>query len=448
MFRKNYLIGFFTVALFLVGGISAFAQTTAAIGGRIQLKGADGKLTPVAGATVEVFRTDIKSKFPSDTTDKKGQFSIAGLPLGAQFVISISGPGITPVIQPGIKAGMEKIDIDVEPGDGKKYTEQEVRDAIAAGSQQSTQSNELTAEQKKKKEEYDKLVAERTKQKEQIESQTARVKAALEAGNAAYNSKDYNTAVAKYEEGFQANPDYVGSAPILLNNKGTALRLRASVLFNENSNNKDPESKIAAMTKVRQDLADAAEAYNKAWTIMKTAPATDIQDPKTHELNKLNTLNGARDAFRVMAITKQIDPAKMEMIKGLIAEYLLIESDKVKKTEAQRILGDIYLAAGELDMAVVEYKKALEISPDDPDALVGIGLSMTSLGAVSKAEGNDAKAKEQYQEAINFLQKFIDVAPSTHKLVASVKESIEDIKSEQNVAPQKGKTPTNTKKKN
>ena len=443
MFRKNYLIGFFTIALFLIGGMSAFAQTTAAIGGRIQLKGADGKLTPVAGAKIEVFRIDIKSKFPSDTTDKKGQFSIAGMPVGAQLVISISGPGIKPVIQPGIRAGMEKIDIDVEPGDGSAYTEQEVRDAIAAGSQP-TQSTELTAEQKKKKEDYDKLVAERTKQKQDVEEKGKRAQTALDEGNAAFKSKDYNTAVAKFEEGFQAYPDFVGSAPILLNAKGQALRLRAAETYNANVNNKDPEAKIAAMTKVRQDLADAADAFSKSWTMMKTAPAADINDPKMHEQNKANTLNWARDTFRVMAITRQVDTTKMDMIRALLTDYMAIESDQAKKTEAQRILGDIYSAAGELDGAVAEYKKALVINPNDPDTLVGIGLTLTTLGAVSKAEGNETKAKEQYQEAINYLQKFIDVAPANHKLLASVKESIEDIKNEQNIAPQKG----NTKKKN
>ncbi len=435
MFRKNYLIGFFTIALFLIGGISAFAQTTAAIGGRIELKDAEGKLTPVAGAMVEVFRTDIKSKFPSDMTDKKGQFSIAGLPLGAQFVISISGPGIKPVIQPGIKAGMEKIYIDVEAGDGKRYTEQEVREAITAGS--TPQTNELTADQKKKQEELDKKRAEITDKNAKIETQTARVKAALEEGNAAYNSKNYDLAIAKYEEGFQANPDFVGSAPILLNNKGQALRLRAAETYNANVNNKDPQAKIAAMTKVREDLAAATEAYNTAWMIMKNAPAADIYDPKTNEANRFNTLNFARDTFRVMAITRQIDPTKMEMVKGLITEYLAFESDQAKKTEAQRILGDIYLASGDAENAIVEYKKVLVMTPNDPDALAGIGLSLVTI-----AYTNDDKAK--FQEAADYLQRFVDVAPANHRLLASVKESIADLKNTQNVAPQKG----NTKKKN
>src|SRR5215211_4165562 len=126
MFRKNYLIGFLTIALFLIGSTAAFAQTTAAVRGRVEIKGADGKGTPVAGALVEVYRIDVKSKFPTDTTDKKGVFSFAGLPYGAVFVLSVSGPGIGPEIIPNIKAGMENLVINVLPGDGKKWTEEEV----------------------------------------------------------------------------------------------------------------------------------------------------------------------------------------------------------------------------------------------------------------------------------------------------------------------------------
>jgi cytochrome c-type biogenesis protein CcmH/NrfG len=60
---------------------------------------------------------------------------------------------------------------------------------------------------------------------------------------------------------------------------------------------------------------------------------------------------------------------------------------------------------------------------------------------------NPALSKEQFQEAANYLQKFIDIAPPDNKLVASVKDSINDLKNTQNLTPQKGKT-TTTKKKN
>jgi tetratricopeptide (TPR) repeat protein len=439
MFRKNYLIGFLTIALFLIGSTAVFAQATAAVRGKIELTKADGTKEPVVGALVEVYRTDVKSTSPSAKTDKKGFFNFAGLPVGAQLVLVISAPGITPVIQGGIKAGMENVVIPVEAGDGKHYTEQEVRDALANPGGGGGQT-ELTADQKKAKEDYDKKVAEYNSKKQQIESQTVAVQKALDEGNAAYTSKNYDVAVAKYEEGFQANPDFVGSAPVLLNNKGAALKARAVQVYNDNVKSTDATAKAAALGKVRQDLADAADAYNKAWTIIKTAPATDIKDPKTNELNKLNSLNGAKDTFRLMALTEQVDTSKTDIAKALIAEYEAIEQDTAKKTEAQRYLGDIYRVVGDSENAITEYKKVLDINPSDPDALAGIGLSLVNMGYI-----NNDKAK--LQEGADILQKYIEIAPANHKYVADAKGLIESLKAEQNVTPQKGKT-TTTKKKN
>jgi len=174
--------------------------------------------------------------------------------------------------------------------------------------------------------------------------------------------------------------------------------------------------------------------------MLKGAPTAEVKDPE----QKMKALNGARETFRIMSITRLVDTTKTELAKNLMAEYMTVETDQAKKTEAQRILGDIYLASGELDSAVAEYKKVLAINPSDADALAGIGFSMVSIGAMTKEAGDAVKAKEQYQEAINYLQKFIDSAPANHKYLADAKSSIEDVKKEQNVQPQK----VTTKKKN
>ena len=455
MFRKNYLIGFLTIALFLIGSTAAFAQTTAAVRGKVELTKADGTKEGVAGALVEVFRIDVKSSFPSAKTDKKGYFNFAGLPLGSQLVLAISAPGIKPVIQGGIKAGMENILVPVEAGDGKRYTEQEVRDAIAGGSTSTQQSAELTAEQKKQKEEYDKKVAEFNEKKKKIESQTATVQKALDEGIAANAAKNYDVAIAKFDEGFQANPDFVGSAPVLLNAKAQALRLRAVSVFNADGSNKDINVKTAALAKVQKDLADSLDTYNQSFMLIKNAPAADINDPKTHELNKLKALDGAKETLRIISITRQVDTTKVDIAKAMIAEYLTVETDQAKKTEAQRYLGDLYLGAGDSENAITEYKKVLEMNANDADALAGIGLSLVTM-AYTTMQGDPeknitadpAKSKVQFQEAANYLQKFIDVAPADHKLLESVKASMDDLKNTQNVAPQKGKTTTTTKKKN
>lgn len=437
MFRKNYFSFLLTAVLFLAGSVAVWAQNQP-VGGRILLKGADGKMTPVEGAVVEVFRTDVKAKFPSDKTDKKGQFNFAGLPLGGTFVLSISGPGIGPEIIPNIKAGMDNLTINVLPGDGKQWTEEEVRTAITT-STNTTQPTKESEDAKKQREEYEKKVAEINSKNEKIKNQTAAVQKALDEGNQAYKSNNLDVAIVKYEEGYQANPDFVGSAPVLLNNKGAALNARAVNVFNAKP--ADTAGKNAALAKVRQDLIDSADAYNKSWLVLKNAPATDINDPKTHELNKLNTLNGAKATFRLMAQTEQVDASKMEIAKSLTSEYLTIETDQAKKAEAQRILGDLFRVAGDSDNAIIEYRKALELSPDNPDALAGLGLSLFNAGV-------STENKEQMQEGLNVLERFATVAPDTHKLKASVKDAVDYLKNEQKLTPQKVTKTTNPKKKN
>ena len=47
---------------------------------------------------------------------------------------------------------------------------------------------------------------------------------ALKDGNAAFTAKNFDLAISKYDEGIAADPDFVGSAPVLLNNRGAVFR--------------------------------------------------------------------------------------------------------------------------------------------------------------------------------------------------------------------------------
>ena len=363
------------------------------------------------------------------------------MPLGATFVFSISGSGIKPELVPNVRAGSENLSITVLEGDGKRWTEDEVRQALASGGSNqtnaaATQPAKLTEEQKKQQEEYEKKVAEVNEKNKKVDEANNTVRKALEEGNQAFNSKQYDMAILKFDEGYKASPDFVGSAPVLLNNKGAALKLRAVNTYNESVKSADASAKVAGYTKVKQDLADALDGYGKSWTVLKSAPTTDITDQKVYENNKLETLRGAKDALRLMAATEQFDTSKAELARSLISEYLAVETDPVKKIEGQRILGDVFRVAGDMDNAVIEYKKALEIEPNDPDALAGLGLSLVS--SAYKNDGSIDKAK--MQEGANYLQKFTEVAPAGHKYVDDAKGLIASLKKEQNVAPQKTTT--------
>lgn len=437
MFSRKYFTFFLAAAFLLVGSLTAFAQT-APLSGKVELKKEDGSSLPVDGALVEVFRTDIKGKLPSAKTNKKGEFNFAGLPLGATFVFSVSGTGIKPEIYPNIKAGQQNFVITVREGDGKRWTEDEVRQALAGGaaaSQTTAAANtgdaaKMTEEQKKAQEEYQKQLAEVTAKNKKVEESNAAIQRALNEGNQAFNSKNYDIAIVKFEEGYQASPDYVGSAPVLLNNKASALKIRAVNTYNDNVKSTDASAKVAGYAKVKQDLTEALDAYSKSWTVLKSAPTTDISDPKNYEANKLETLRGAKDALRLMAATEQVDTGKADLARTLMSEYLAVETDQAKKIEGQRILGDVFRVAGDMDNAIAEYKKVLDIEPNDPDALAGLGLSLVNLGFIN----ND---KTKFQEGANYLQKFTEVAPAGHKYVDDAKGLIATLKKEQNVAPQK-----------
>jgi tetratricopeptide (TPR) repeat protein len=441
MFRKNYFTSFLTIALFLMGGIAVFAQS-APVGGRVEMKDADGKVTPVAGALVEVFRTDVKQKSPSATTDKKGNFRFAGLPLGT-FILSVSGPGIAPELVPNVKAGMNDLTINVTAGDGKRWSEEEVRQGVAAASSQ-TQTAELTPEQKKAEAERQKQIADITAKNEKAKKTNEVVNQVLQEGNKAYDAKNYDLAIVKYEEGYQADTEFAGSAPVLLNNKALVLITRGTETYNKSI--KDPANKAAGMAAVKKDLTEAVEASDRSLEILKAATSTDPGMQKNLEANKIGAITNRKNAYRLMAQTG-VERTKGKEAQAAFEEYLAVETDPAKKAKAQLDLALTMQDSNEFGLAVVEFEKILANDPNNVDALAGIGLSLVNIGYVS-LDSDAAKGKDQLQQGANYLQKFVDSAPDTHKLKDEMKVIIASLKEEQKVVPQKGKTTTTTKKKN
>ena len=437
MFRKNYFSFLLVIALFLMSGIVVFAQT-APVNGQVILKKADGTTEPVAGALVEVFRTDQKGKFPSDKTDKKGRFAFAGLPLGAKFAFSISGPNIKPEIKPEIIAGVENLVINVSEGDGTRWTEDQVRQALAAPPTTNTavanntenaaateqKTVEMTAEQKK-------AIADIEAKNKKIEQATATIKRALEEGNKAYEAKNYDVAIAKFEEGIAADPDFAGSAPVLINNKSLALIIRASNNYNQ-SVKADASAKAAAMESVKKDLQEVVTSSDKALEILKNASSTDAATQKGYADAKFNALRNRKEAYRLMTKTGA-DRTKGKELLAAFQDYLEVETDAKKKAETQLALAEALQDANEFDQAIIEFEKVLAADANNADALVGAGLSLVNTSYNADGSIN----KEQMQKGVDYLQKFVSVAPANHKFKDDAVALLDSLKKEQNVAPQK-----------
>lgn len=443
MFRKTPLFIIFaaTAILFTFSAVT-FAQN-APISGTVSIKKADGTTVPLEGATVEAFRTDIKASAPAVTTDKRGAFSFLAIQPVGTYVLSVSAPGAEPTYFPNVKPGTSNLKFEMKVGDGRRLTPEEVREVAAMAAA----GGQLTEEQKKAQADQAAKIKEVTEKNAKIEEETKIIQASLKDGNAAFEAKNWDLAIAKYDEGINANPTYAGSAPILMNNKGAALRERAVITYNANVRSTDAASKVTAFAKVRADLGEAAETHHKSWTILKSAPANEIAGP-VKDAQIITAVRGATDTFRLMTLTEQVEDTKIPLAKEVLTEYQGIETDPIKKETAKVILGDLYRVAQDMANAIAEYRKVIETSPDNIDALAGLGISLVNDGYAdtenAKTNNDQALAeagKAKLQEGANFLQKYAAAAPDNHKFKGDAVGLIESLKADQKITPQKVATP-------
>jgi len=415
------------VGILAIAGSITVAAQTAPVSGKVELE-ADGKRTPVVGATIEIYRTDIKGGFPGTKTNKRGEFGIAGLLIGGEYTFSVSGPNISPTVYPKIRAGQDGIVIVVYPGDGRKFTEAEARQGAMAATDTNA-SAQLTAEEEKARAELEAKNKEIEAKNLKIQATNETISRAVKEGNEAYAAKNYQLAIAKYTEGYQADPDFIGSAPIFLNNRGAVLVTRAVDSYNLAVKNTETTAKLAGLASVKKDLADAAASYVSAWNLLKSATPDAAQNGGV-ENNRATTLKGAKDVIVKAVRTEQIDPSLVDAAKLLLPEIKAVEADQAKKSEADLMMADIYRVLGQSEEAAAAYKQILQTSPDNIDALAYAGLVLVDL---SWLKDND---KALAQEGANYLQKFVAVAPDTHRLKEGAVEYLAILKT-QNVVPVK-----------
>jgi len=91
--------------------------------------------------------------------------------------------------------------------------------------------------------------------------------------------------------------------------------------------------------------------------------------------------------------------------------------------------------AGAPEKAFAEFQSVVTAQPDNADANLGAGLSLFALGD-----------KAKFQDAANYLQHFVDVAPDTHAYKADAKAILAELKSTEKVVPEKSTPATRRKR--
>ena len=436
--RRHVLNALVVTAVLLFSATFVSAQMDQ-MRGSVKLVGADGKSTPVPGAQIDVFRTDMKADYHVKT-NSKGEWVFAGLPFVGTYTVAVSAPGANPWTRSGVKARADQpLEIILSPGDGKRLTEAE---ALAAGKSGAAPANSgssgESAADKAKAEEMAKKNAEITETNKKIENANQVVGNAFKNGNTALLAKNYDEAIKQYDIGLAADPEHPGAGS-LLTNKSTALRTRAVEKYNAAITSKDEAAKAAGIESAKADFTAAAEAANKAVEMIKKQPAaTDPADQKQRETNKYFALAARAEAMRLFAM--KVDPSKGAEAATAFEEYEAVEPDVAKKTKAEKDYAELLFqtAADQAgyQKSIAQYQKILEKTPDDPDALLRIGQALFNVGALN----NNDSTKATYQEASNYLQRYVDKGPDG-QMKTEAKELIATMKQQANVTPEKINTP-------
>lgn len=448
MIRKHFFGALVVAILVAFASLTAFAQV-GELRGKVLMQQADGQKVPLPDAQIDVFRTDMKAEYHTKT-DKKGEFVFAGLPFIGTYTVAASHPTAAPNFQPGVKAGRDiPVELTVTPGPGKRLTFDEIKSAGGGSANPppaGAAPKEPSAEEKAKLEELKKKNAEIEASNKKITEANEIIARTFKAGNEALtaasaaskaaNSDEaiakYTAAVAQYDEGLAADAEQ----PAILTNKAVALKGRGVERFNSavRSKTMDDAAKTAALQTAKDDFKAAAETSAKAVTMIKALPVpTDPADLQRYNGNKYAAMITAAESYRLYV--SKGDGTQADAGLAAYKDYLAIETDPAKKGKAQLDMAQMLLDAGAADKALVEFKGILATTPDSPEANLGAGLAVYATGD-----------KEKYQEAANFLQKFVEVAPDSNPMKADAKAILTELKNSENITPEKTGKPAPRRK--
>ena len=431
MFRRYFLPVLASLAFVFSTSLLASAQN-GQLRGHVTLKQADGTIVPAADAVVDVFRSDLPGDF-NLKTNKKGEFVHAGLPLQGTYIISVSMPGAQPYYLPGVRAGREEeVKIELSTGDGSRLTRADIKTLMAKTPGAAPTGAKESSEDKAKREELIKKNKEIEESNKRAEASNATIDRTFKAGNDALRAKNYDAAIAQYDEGLAADPEHPG-APALLTNKTMALTARAVDKYNAAVRSSDDATKNAGIEAARKDWREASKTSARAVAMLKAMPApSDAAGANAAKLNMYFALMTRADAMRLF-VTK-VDPSQVDAGVTAYQEYTAAEGDPVKKSKAEHDLAQMLFDANVFDRALSEYQKILEANPDDLDALLRAGQALFNIGAINTD-------KTKYQEAANYLARFVEKAPDANPFKADAKAILDTLKDQENVKPDKAATP-------
>src|SRR5262249_15295545 len=183
----------------------------------------------------------------------------------------------------------------------------------------------------------------------------------------------------------------------------------------------DDAGRTAGLDQAKGDFKAAAEASTKAVTMLKAQAApTEAAEVQRFNANKYAALLTNAESMRLFV--SKVDPTQADAGLTAFKDYIAVETDPAKKSKAQLDMAQMLLDSGAADKALVEFQAILTTQPDSPEANLGAGLALYAT-----------QDKTRFQDAANYLQHFVDVAPDTNPLKADAKAILAELKSTEKV---------------
>ena len=338
----------------LLLALTSFAQISAIEG---DVKGEDGQ--PAVKATIKITRTDIKGNYHCET-NKKGHYFYNGLPLGTYNVaVEIGGKEMDGVNNVRTRLGDPiPVNFDLQKLAATRHAQQ------AQQQQQVATGAPLTKEQergmtKEQKEAYDKAIKER----EATMKKNKELNDSFNAGLAAIQSKDYDTAITQLNKASEMDPKQVAVWSNLADAYMQSAKTKTGADFDAT-------------------VAKGMAAFNKAIEITPN-------DAGLHNNYAL-----------ALAQAKKFPEMQAELEKAA-------QLDPAKAGQYYYNLGAILVNTNQSDAAANAFKKAIELDPNHADAHYQYGLYLMGKASIS-ADGKVSPVPGTVEE----FQKYLQLAPN------------------------------------
>ena len=214
----------------------------------------------------------------------------------------------------------------------------------------------------------------------------------------------------------------------LLTNLSEALRRRGVERFNNALKSTDNDAKTQGIEAAKKDWTEAAEHSSKAVTLVKAAaPDAANVNAASFELNKKAAISTRALVMKLVASrVKPGDATQAQAAWDAYQDYIAVEADAAKKANLKGDALQMVFDSGATDLAVTQARAVLAEDPENVAANRILGLALFASGD-----------KAKFQEAANYLQRYVDKAPDTDPLKQSAKESLDYLKTAENVKPEK-----------